>query len=94
VKAVDVAVDIPPGAVEAFQRNGYYHAKALLDPAEIARHREAVDLAVAIRTRNDTRKLEERSLFEQSFTMCRKDHQHPSLVSPELQGRPAVHASA
>jgi ectoine hydroxylase-related dioxygenase (phytanoyl-CoA dioxygenase family) len=59
-----------PAAVEAFRRDGFFHAVGLLDPDEIARHREAVDQAVAIRTRNDGRPLAERTPFEQSFTMC------------------------
>ena len=57
-------------AAEAFRRDGYYHAKGLVDPDEIARYGEAVDRAVAIRTRDDGRPLEDRTPFEQSFTMC------------------------
>lgn len=57
-------------AIEAFRRDGYFHARSLLDPREIAAYRETVDRAVAFRTRNDGRLLEERTPFEQSFTMC------------------------
>jgi len=57
-------------AAEAFQRDGFYHAQGLVDPAEIVRLREAVDHAVAVRTRHDGRPLAERTPFEQSFTMC------------------------
>jgi ectoine hydroxylase-related dioxygenase (phytanoyl-CoA dioxygenase family) len=63
-------VAAPSAAVEAFRRDGFYHAKGLIDPAEIARYREAVDRAVAVRTRHDGRRLEDRTAFEQSFTMC------------------------
>ena len=57
-------------AVEAFRRDGFFHAQGILDPAEIARLGEAVDHAVAVRTRHDGRPLGERTPFEQSFTMC------------------------
>jgi len=57
-------------AVTAFRRDGYFHARALLDRREIEEFREAVDRAVAVRTVDDGRPLEERTPFEQSFTMC------------------------
>jgi ectoine hydroxylase-related dioxygenase (phytanoyl-CoA dioxygenase family) len=57
-------------AAEAFRQDGYFHARGLLDPAEVARHRLAVDRAVALRTRNDGRALADKTPFEQSFTMC------------------------
>jgi ectoine hydroxylase-related dioxygenase (phytanoyl-CoA dioxygenase family) len=56
--------------VDAFQRDGFVHARGLLDPAEIAAYRLAVDKAVASRTKDDGRPLEARTPFEQSFTMC------------------------
>jgi ectoine hydroxylase-related dioxygenase (phytanoyl-CoA dioxygenase family) len=56
--------------VDNFRRDGFVHAKGLIDPAEIAEHRKAIDRAVANRTRNDGRTLADRTPFEQSFTMC------------------------
>jgi ectoine hydroxylase-related dioxygenase (phytanoyl-CoA dioxygenase family) len=56
--------------VEAFRRDGFVHAKGLIDPAEIAAHREIIDQAVALRTHDDGRPLSTRTPFEQSFTMC------------------------
>jgi ectoine hydroxylase-related dioxygenase (phytanoyl-CoA dioxygenase family) len=56
--------------VEAFRRDGFVHAKGLIDPREIEEHRKIIDHAVEIRTRLDVRSLSERTPFEQSFTMC------------------------
>ncbi len=61
---------VAPEAIEAFRRDGYFHARSLIDPREIEGHRKAVDHAVALRTRDDGRSLSERTPFEQSFTMC------------------------
>ena len=64
------SLTVAPEAIEAFRRDGYFHARSLLDAADMDAYRQAVDRAVAIRTRNDGRPLEERTPFEQSFTMC------------------------
>lgn len=61
---------VDPAMVEAFQRDGFLHARGLINPAEIARHREIIDRAVDYRTRNDGRGLDAKTPFEQSFTMC------------------------
>ena len=61
---------ITPEAIASFRRDGFFHAKSLIDPREIEDHRNAVDHAVALRTRHDGRPLSERTPFEQSFTMC------------------------
>jgi ectoine hydroxylase-related dioxygenase (phytanoyl-CoA dioxygenase family) len=61
---------IDPKIVAAFQRDGFVHVKGLIDRAEIAAHRAIIDDAVASRTRNDGRGLEDKTPFEQSFTMC------------------------
>ena len=62
--------EVAAESVEAFRRDGFFLAKALLEPHEVQQHRDAVDRAVAFRTRNDGRALDERTPFEQSFTMC------------------------
>lgn len=67
---IEVAETASGDAAASFRRDGYYHAKGLLDPGEVAAHREAVDRAVASRTRDDGRSLEEKTPFQQSFTMC------------------------
>jgi len=73
-----------------------------VDPAEIAELGKAVDAAVAVRTRHDGRALDERSPFEQSFTMCQylwEDFPevgrltfHPAVagMAAALLGAPAV----
>jgi ectoine hydroxylase-related dioxygenase (phytanoyl-CoA dioxygenase family) len=76
--------------VDAFRRDGFVHLKRLVAAAEIAELRMAVDSAVEARTRNDGRPLNERTAFEQSFTMCQylwEDHPdvgrltfHPSIA--------------
>jgi hypothetical protein len=66
----DQFVTVPLDAINAFRRDGYFHAKSLIDRREIVEHRKAVDHAVALRTQYDGRALSERSPFEQSFTMC------------------------
>jgi len=66
----DQPMMVDTSAVEAFRRDGFFHARNLIDKSEIAEHRKAVDHAVSLRTRNDGRPLAERTPFEQSFTMC------------------------
>jgi hypothetical protein len=56
--------------VERFRRDGYVHVPAVLTAEEVARYGAAVDEAVARRKQRDTRKLEEKSLYEQSFIQC------------------------
>jgi ectoine hydroxylase-related dioxygenase (phytanoyl-CoA dioxygenase family) len=88
--------------IEAFRRDGFVVVRGLIAPAEIAEHREAVDAAVADRTREDGRSLAERTPFEQSFTMCQylwEDHPqvgrltfHPSIarLAAALIGAPRI----
>ena len=56
--------------VAAFQRDGFAHAPAVLSQAEVTLHRAAVDEAVAVRKRNDSRTLAEKTPYEQSFIQC------------------------
>lgn len=56
--------------IEQFRRDGFVVVCNLLTPAELERFGAAVDRAVAIRGRDDHRPLEEKSLYEQSFTQC------------------------
>jgi ectoine hydroxylase-related dioxygenase (phytanoyl-CoA dioxygenase family) len=59
-----------PQRVEAFQRDGFVVVPDLLNAAELERFGTAVDAAVARRTRDDTRALDEKSRYEQSFVQC------------------------
>ena len=61
---------VDPALIQAFARDGYVHARGLIDPAEIDAHRAHVDEAVAWRTREDARSMAEKTPFQQSFTMC------------------------
>jgi ectoine hydroxylase-related dioxygenase (phytanoyl-CoA dioxygenase family) len=61
---------IDQAAIEAFRRDGFVHLESLLDPAEVAVFRQAVDFAVERRKRNDTRALAEKTPYEQSFIQC------------------------
>jgi len=58
------------GYVASFARDGFVHVKDLVPRAEIASFCKSVDEAVAARKVNDTRKLEEKTLYEQSFIQC------------------------
>lgn len=69
-KVPEKPLAVDPEAIAAFRRDGFFHARRLLEPREIAEHRKAVDHAVTVRTRHDGRALSERTPFEQSFTMC------------------------
>ncbi len=53
-----------------FRRDGFLHAPRVLDPGELAQFGAAVDEAVAVRKRGDTRRLDEKSPYEQSFLQC------------------------
>lgn len=56
--------------IDAFARDGFVHVKGLLPRSEVEKFGRAVDMAVASRKVHDTRKLEEKSLYEQSFIQC------------------------
>ncbi len=55
---------------ESFRRDGFVHVEGVLTGQEVARFRAAVDRAVATRKAGDSRALDERSPYEQSFTQC------------------------
>jgi ectoine hydroxylase-related dioxygenase (phytanoyl-CoA dioxygenase family) len=55
---------------ETFDRAGFVQVKGLLPRDEVEAYGRAVDHAVASRKVHDTRKLEEKSLYEQSFIQC------------------------
>ena len=85
---------LAPEVVARFQRDGFVRAEGLLDPAEVARFRAHVDRAVAWRTRRDPRGLDEKTPFEQSFTMCQylwEDHPEiaPLTFHPRVAGAAA-----
>ena len=67
---MSTAATLEPADIDAFRRDGFVHLKGLLDPAEVVRLGEAVDAAVVARKRNDTRALDEKTPYEQSFIQC------------------------
>jgi ectoine hydroxylase-related dioxygenase (phytanoyl-CoA dioxygenase family) len=56
--------------VERFRKDGFVHVPNVLDPAALEVLGRAVDTGVETRKRHDDRKLEEKSLYEQSFVQC------------------------
>jgi len=61
---------LTPAQIEAFRRDGFVVIPDLLDAGELERFGAAVDAAVAMRTRHDTRPLAEKTRYEQSFQQC------------------------
>lgn len=55
---------------EKFARDGFAHIPQVLTAEELQQYGRALDEAVAKRKRNDTRRLEEKSAYEQSFIQC------------------------
>ncbi len=84
---------VPEAMMETYRRNGWVHLKGLLDPAEVAHYREAIDQAVARRKRHDTRPLAEKSSYEQSFLQCQYLWEDFPAVRP-LTFHPAVVGAA
>jgi ectoine hydroxylase-related dioxygenase (phytanoyl-CoA dioxygenase family) len=56
--------------VRTFERDGFVVVDGLLTDAELAHYGEAVTAAVRDRTRHDTRAVEEKSRYQQSFVQC------------------------
>ncbi len=83
----------PPSLVEAFRRDGFVVVPDLLSADEIRRYGSAVDEAVARRSGFDTRKLAEKSRYEQSFTQCQNLWEDCADVRP-LTFHPLVAGTA
>ena len=58
------------GLIEAYRSDGFVAVRGLIDPVEIAMLAAAVDAGVARRKARDTRRLDEKSRYEQSFLQC------------------------
>lgn len=56
--------------VSRFERHGFVHVPGVLSEEEVARYGAAVDEAVEKRKRGDTRRLDEKTPYEQSFLQC------------------------
>lgn len=55
---------------QVFRRDGFVHVPAVLKRGELKLYAAAVDEAVALRKAGDTRSLDEKSPYEQSFLQC------------------------
>lgn len=55
---------------EKFRRDGFVHVPGVFSPEELAHYGAAVDKAVAERKAEDTRTLDEKTPYEQSFMQC------------------------
>jgi hypothetical protein len=56
--------------VARFRRDGFLHVPGVLSRAELERYGAAVDEAVTVRKRGDTRGFDEKTPYEQSFLQC------------------------
>ncbi len=79
--------------VSDFQRDGYVLTPEILSEAELAQFGPAVDAAVARRTIDDPRSLDEKSLYEQSFVQCMRLWETDAAVAP-LTFHPALAEAA
>ena len=84
---------VSPAQIEAFRRDGFVVIPDLLDLAELDAFGTAVDAAVTARTSHDTRSLDEKSRYEQSFYQCINLWEDHDAVRP-LTFHPALGAAA
>jgi ectoine hydroxylase-related dioxygenase (phytanoyl-CoA dioxygenase family) len=64
------SVPVSEELIGKFERDGFVVVAGLLTESEVETFGRAVDAAVADRSRNDSRPLQERSPYEQSFRQC------------------------
>lgn len=56
--------------IDNYHRDGFVAVRGLIDPAELAPLAQEIDTAVIRRKARDTRSLDEKSRYEQSFLQC------------------------
>jgi len=61
---------LAPDVIEEFNQRGFVVTPDVLDSAELAHFAAAVDSEVARRTADDSRRVEEKTTYEQSFVQC------------------------
>ncbi|HZU74180.1 MAG TPA: phytanoyl-CoA dioxygenase family protein, partial [Acidimicrobiales bacterium] len=93
---------VTPEQADSFRRDGFVVIPDLLSPEELVTFGTAVSNAVVQRKREDRRRLEHKSRYEQSFIQCQNLWEdfpevkpltfHPRLgqAAAELLGGPAV----
>jgi ectoine hydroxylase-related dioxygenase (phytanoyl-CoA dioxygenase family) len=79
--------------ISSFERDGFVVVEDLLDKSELERFGAAVDTAVARRSAGDTRDVEEKTLYEQSFIQCMRMWEDDPEVRP-LTFHPRIGATA
>lgn len=72
-----------------YRRDGFVHVTGVLSREELDRYGAAVDEAVAARKRGDTRRLDEKTPYEQSFVQCQYVWEDFPKVRP-LTFHPAI----
>ena len=85
--------ELDPHLIDAFERDGFVVVPGLLTSAELHDLGRAVDDGVERRSRHDARRLEEKSLYEQSFIQCQNLWEDCPGVRP-LTFHPAVTSTA
>lgn len=68
--------------VQEFDRDGFVTTPNLLSQAEVDRYGAAIDAAVARRTASDTRTLDQKGIYEQSFIQCMRLWETDGAVRP------------
>ncbi|MGY9075101.1 MAG: phytanoyl-CoA dioxygenase family protein [Acidimicrobiales bacterium] len=73
---------LQPDVIERFQTDGYVLSESLLTTDEVDRYGAVVDRAVARRTADDQRSLEQKTSYEQSFVQCMRLWETDPEVAP------------
>ena len=68
--------------VERFQKDGFLLVEDFFDHDELDEFGKAVDAAVAFRTSDDQRSMDEKNLYEQTFTQCMRLWEDRPDVAP------------
>lgn len=84
---------LDPTTVTEFRSNGFVVTPGLLSAGELTRYGRAVDEAVARRTADDQRSVDEKSTYEQSFIQCMRLWETDFDVAP-LTFHPALAEAA
>lgn len=63
-------IELAPSVIDAFRNQGFVVTPDVLTLGEVAQYGAAIDHAVAARTASDTRPVEDKSTYEQSFVQC------------------------
>ena len=79
-KATPHPLPLDTSHVAKFQRDGYVLTPDVLESSDLERFGAAVDREVASRTADDTRAVQDKSTYEQSFVQCMRLWETSSIV--------------